>query len=502
MAWFFGDGWELYAASADAYVGGSYWDSGTGGNFTLVAGRFAGSRALQNSASGIWLTKSSGANESVHHFCLGFEQTAAISGTTLGFYIQLIDGTTNQCAVVFRSDGAILLTSGGPTGTVLATYTGAVAAPSIWNGFEIEVVVHNTAGSIAVRKNGNTSNDFSLGSLNTRGGTANNYANKISLGQQASISNHLIDDFLWRSDASSVAWAGDIRCYTRMPTSDASVQWTPSGSVVPMLNFPGSAGSTLTLGNTAKYLPFVAVCDGTIGSLSLNCTGAATANIKCSLYASGAGVPTTLLGNATTITNPATGTTTWTFSTPVAVTRGVTYYAGFCGDAASGTFGYNTSAPPGGYSPLAGASTNYAAFPPTTPSISGGGNNWQMTVNITPTPANAGFVADAMQDAAATYVSSSTVGQTDLYGIASIGVTPASVIGVTTRALAQKTDAGTRNIGVQLKSGGTTSNGTSTALAVASWGWVWRNDLVDPATGAAWTATGVNNLQPGVTVTA
>jgi hypothetical protein len=125
-----------------------------------------------------------------------------------------------------------------------------------------------------------------------------------------------------------------------------------------------------------------------------------------------------------------------------------------------------------------------------------------MTVNITPTSgANSPFVADIQQDGATSYVSSSTVGQADLYGIAPISATPSSVVAVVTRGLAQKTDAGTRNIGLNLRSGATTSSGASTALNT-SFGWISRTDLTDPATSAAWTATGVNNLQIGATVTA
>jgi hypothetical protein len=52
----------------------------------------------------------------VHHL-VRVQQTAALSGTTLGMYLQLSDGATNQCCIVFRSDGAILLTSATPAGT-------------------------------------------------------------------------------------------------------------------------------------------------------------------------------------------------------------------------------------------------------------------------------------------------------------------------------------------------------------------------------------------------
>jgi hypothetical protein len=90
------------------------------------------------------------------------------------------------------------------------------------------VVIHPTAGRFRVRKNGNTSDDFDSGAtLNTRPG-ANSYANKLTLGQQTRRRQSHIDDLLWRSDASSVPFVGDVRCYTRMPASDASVVFSRS----------------------------------------------------------------------------------------------------------------------------------------------------------------------------------------------------------------------------------------------------------------------------------
>ena len=91
MAWSFGDSFDLYAATADMANG--YWDSGPCA-FNLAAGRFPGSQALQNSSTGVYLTKSSGVNDAVHHFVCSYEQTVAISGTTLSTYLQLLDGTT------------------------------------------------------------------------------------------------------------------------------------------------------------------------------------------------------------------------------------------------------------------------------------------------------------------------------------------------------------------------------------------------------------------------
>jgi hypothetical protein len=340
--WCFGDSFDLYTAIAETAAG--YWDT-LASTPAFVTGRFSGGRAISFSSTGQSLTKASGANDAVHHLTVAFQQTAALSGTTLGGYLELFDGATAQCSIVFRSDGAILLTSGGPAGTALATYTGAVTLQNQWFAFEFEVVINNITGSFKVRTNNATSDSFSATGLNTRGGTANNYANKLQLGEQQTINAHLFDDILWRSDPSSVPWLGDIRCYARMPASDAAVQ----------------------------------------------------------------------------------------------------------------------------FSRLGGA-TNFSQ------------------------------VSEAHQDGATSYVFDNVVSHNDLYGIASIPVTPASVVAVTTRGFAQKSDAGSRTGAIQLKSGGTTVQSTNGSTLSTTFAWVWRADQTDPATGAAWTPTAVNNLQIGPVV--
>ena len=500
MAAWFGDGFDLYALPADALLG--YWDSGTTTSFNLGTGRFSGSRDIVLAATGSWLVKSSGSNDAVHHIVCAYQQTQAVSGSQLGLYFQLSDGTTNQCCVVFRSDGAILLTSATPAGTVLATYTGAVTASGTWYAFEFEVVINNATGSFAVRKNGNTSNDFSATSLNTRPGT-NNYANKLTVGCQTSLTGSACDDLLWRSDAAAVPWVGDIRCFTRRPASDAAVQWTPSGATVSQVPIYPQSSSSSTIGNNAYYIPFQAVADGTIGSVSLQITTASTANFKCSFFNSSTpivsgGVPTTVMGSSTApVSAPPIGNAVFTFSPPLAVTRGTYYFLAFRTDAgngqwnmsSSGSFGYNSSL------------VSYASFPAANPASLGASPSPYCSVVLTPTSAvNAPSVSEPQQDAAASYVFSSTVGQADLYTLTGIDSTPTSIIGVTTRGLLQKSDAGTRIVTVDLKSGGMTVHSGSGVLNT-TWGWVYKTDLVDPATGSAWTPTGVNSAQIGVTVT-
>jgi hypothetical protein len=279
-----------------------------------------------------------------------------------------------------------------------------------------------------------------------------------------------------------------------------SAQFTRSGSVVPVT--PYVQGTTsLTSNTTPRYTPFVAPCDGTVGSVIASLSAGATGNLKCSLFGnSGGNTPGAVLGSATTLANPATGSNTLTFGTPVSVTRGTTYWIGFQGDV-SLTWNTSTNLGAGTYSNSGAAgsgSPTYTSFPVANQTVTAAVAAI-VTVNITPTTlSNAAFVAENATDYAGGYDYSSTVGQSDLYAIAPIGSTPSSIVGVTTRAYAQKSDAGTRILAVQLQSGG--SNVQTTGVLNTSWNWIARNDLVDPATGAAWTATGVNNALIGVQV--
>ena len=485
----FGDSFDLYAAMNDLAAG--YWDSLLVGANTLVAGRFTGSQALRHSSATGLLTKSSGQNDAVHHVVCAFRQTAALSGTSTGLSFVFTDGATNQCSIVFRSDGAVLLTSGLPTGSVLATYTGAVTAANTWYGFEFEVTIHNTAGSFKARKNGNTSDDFSAGSLNTRN-SANNYANKIQVGEWVTVSTQDLDDFIWRSDASSVPFVGDIRGYARMPVSDVSTQFSKAPPTV-----TASTGTFTTIAistSVARYTQFTAAYDGTIATATLSLATGYTGNMKCSIFASSGSGPTTVLGSATTINNPVTGTNTYTFPTPVAVVKGGQYYIGFCTDTSAGNWNVTNASASIGVT----TATTYAAFPAANQSPSN--SSIPATSVLITVTTNNSLVNETQQDGTTSYVYDATVNDADLYAIASIGGVPSNVVAVTTRGFFSKSDAGARGAQVQLKSGATTAGSTPTLLS-NTFGWLYRTDVTDPATGSAWTGAAVDALQIGPKVT-
>lgn len=494
MTYTFGDGFDLYAAVGDMYLG--YWDSGTGSagnNTTLATGRFTGSQCLSETLGNVTLgIKNSGANDAVHHIVCAY-RTTVLSGTNAGLYFQFGDGTSAQCSIVFRSDGTILLTSGGPTSTTLATYSAAVSAINTWTAFEFEVIINNTTGSFSARKNGNSSNDFSLGSLNTRAGTSNNYANRLTVATSTlSAVTVLLDDVLWRSDASSVSWAGDLRCLTRMPASDVSTQFTKGVTTLTYQPFTVFTTSNCSAG-TARYTPFTAQYTGTVGTVALSIGAAFTGNMKCSLFSDSSGSPSSSLASANTITNLGNGFNTFTFSSPPSVTKGTQYWVGFDPDSTSGSYSVSSASTDGRSS-----TTAYASFPAASPVVS----NASAPIIIVTTTLTFNFplVAEAQEDGTSSYVYDSTVGHNDLYTIASLSSTPASTFMVTTRGFAEKTDAGSRLGAVQIKSGATTVQSTSTALNT-SFGWLFRTDLTDPNTSTTWTNTAVNSVQIGPVVT-
>ena len=491
MAWSFSDSFDCYATTADL-INTGYWDNGgvIGGSSLLIAGRFAGSQALHWQNAGSSVTKTSGVNDAVHHFVFAFRQTNPVTGTTLGAYFQLFDGTTAQCSVVFRSDGAILLTSGGPGGTVLATYSGAFPLVNTWYAFEVEVVVSNSAGWMKVRKNGNPTEDFTSSLTLDTQVSANAYANKLQFGMNTAFP-HEFDDLYWRSDASSVAWMGDIRAIARAPASDASVQFsrTPSTVSVSQISTPSTTASKAA--NAGTMSAFVASYTGTISSGTISVATGGTGNMKAAIYDATRSNP---LATSNAVVNPVTGSNVITFGTPLAVTRGTTYYLAVDQDT---TIVYNVT----GSSANQGTfTTTYASFPAINPTVTVSGSGVVGTVNIGPS-FNYETVNEAQQDATTSYVYDSVPGHADLYGIAAIASTPLTTFAVTTRAYMIKSDAGTRTAAVQLKSGATTDASPTVVLTPSNWQWAWKHYTSDPD-GGAWTAAAVNVAQVGPTVIA
>jgi len=97
------------------------------------------------------------------------------------------------------------------------------------------------------------------------------------------------------------------------------------------------------------------------------------------------------------------------------------------------------------------------------------------------------------------YISSATVGHKDLYDLTNLSTTPLTIDAVQTVLVGRKDDATTREVRTNLKTGSTTTNGATRAMAAT---YVTTSDLylLNPDTAAAWVASDINAAQLGVEV--
>jgi len=104
---------------------------------------------------------------------------------------------------------------------------------------------------------------------------------------------------------------------------------------------------------------------------------------------------------------------------------------------------------------------------------------------------------DPGNDGDATFNESNTAGHKDLFALANLPSLAGTIHAVGVACVGKKTDALSRFFRNLLRSGGTNYEGADVALSGTAYGGKQTIWMTDPATSAAWTATGVNNMQAG-----
>jgi hypothetical protein len=504
MGWIVGDSFDYYGNTAD--LARSVWDSlGNSGSFATPG---AGTRfgVGQDYSVTVFdnLSKTFPSNESSVYVVCAQYRPGAQSGTQVELYFLLKDGATTQCVICFMSNGSIQLRAGSTSGTVLATYANAFSQ-DVWIHFQIRVVIDAAAGSFTVRKNGATTDSFSATGLATRGGTSNNYVNGLTLGlQNGYIAGHYIDDLLifGGSGAAPNNWVGDVRALCLMPVADTAqkqstpVPATPTTTFAPGGTFIGQTfnGNTIYWSGTAKPTR-----GGMLQQITVNSNGSGPPHAKLALYFNDgpSGAPGTLVAVSNEVATPASsGAISFTFPAGTFVSPFRTYYVALLTDANWGVVNFSNN------STVYTLARTYASGFPTTASglttLTGSvfGFTWTVT---------AGGSCVALNEQQATgdtdYVFDSTVGDMDLYDMDDLPVNPVQIIGVVSKLYVKKSDAGTRNAQLQVKSGATQVTGPDTVLG-STYGYLSRADAVDPNTATSWTIPGVNAVQVGHKVTA
>lgn len=522
MVYVIGDGFDTYSAASDAYAGaGAYggWTSGVNNILRGDKARFGYGGSIIFSD----LTKTGGPNHGTYFFTMAMNYTGTLGspwgdGTSAVSFI-LKDSGTSQMSMYWGSGGSLFVYSGAFS-TLLLTVPSAFLANS-WDHWQVKCVIHPTAGEVHIRKNGSATDNWAITGVNTRAGTANNYANEIRI-QGNNAADCYVDDVLIYTGTGNAPndWVGDVRCYTVYPTLDtAQKQFTPVNVGTPQMILGVTTNSGTPVGLTAGEVktshPRFVTEGGTFTSVSVEFAATYTGNVKLGLYlmdgntqgfgsdaatpsssTSSSCLPGTLVAVSNAVTNPTTGANTFTFASTVGVLSKKYYCWALLGDATvasclkvASSADRLTYTVPGGYA---------AGFPTQLATLGTWGlfANADFTAYTTLTVTNAGYVSENAQDGTTTYLQDSTVGHYDLYDMNDLNYTPVSVIGVNLKAHVAKTDAGARGFKIAGKSGATTFE-TAEFTPLTTFSPITTFYNTDPNTSATWTQAGVAALQIG-----
>lgn len=493
MALIFRDSFDFYATIND--VGANYWDAvDTGGALVAAANtRFGVGQAYQpfaGTGTGSQISKTYAASSSTLFITCAFYANFALSGTSNVHGFRIFDGATVQCSIYFENNGDIRLYRGDAS-TLLGTYTAAFAGTT-WTHFQFKIVLGTgTSGEFHIRKNGNTSDDYTLTGVNNAG-AATTQSTKTDIFKSGNNQQTWYDDLIIHDSSGSAPWndwLGDVRAVQVMPNSDSAVQFTQGQATLTEGNSTATSTRSLATNTQTTMLQFTPKRSGTLANLIVQFNAAATGNVNCAIFDSagaGGGPGSQLTNGATTpITNPVINANTFTFATPPTVVANTTYWLLIISNVAATL--KSTSGNVQQYTQAKTYSAGAFDSPMSLTSVSTTPVNVLATINIAN---NYQLVQELIEDGATSYVFSSTVNHVDLYGNPGLTFTPTSILGVSVRGFVAKSDAGARSGALTLKSNTTTNVGPTLALPTSFQNILMVQDT-DPNTAAAWSASGL-----------
>jgi len=487
MAVIFCDGFDMYSSLTDMVL----WSNTSGDSLTNVTPPFGNGQTLRLTTTASTATFTSATNETTVY---GSIRVFIVSGSSAQYTaFTLTDAGTAQCTIRFNCDGSIGLYTGGPTGTLLQTYTG-LYTPSTWHGFQFKIVISNTVGSIEIRQDGVTSNTITKTGVNTRGGTTNAFVNGFSVINTSIVANGIDDVFLNNTSGNQpTSWPGDVRAIQQTPTASTQKNFDV---VTPTLYQPGqliSANAVNISAGTAVYLPFTLNAKYTsIIGIRVSIFASITGNVRVAVFDNSAAgsKPGVALGSVS-INNPQAQAYDLIFSSPITITGGATYYAAIDQDISTNYRGAGTQ---NAYN----SATAYASFPTNNPSVSlTAVQNFFFQVIVGADTSDG--ILELIQDGDTTYVYTSTV-EEDKYSMSPIG-TGYSVVAMQYYAMYKRSDVGARTMQLSVAANGSADTALFTDAAIPqTYAYKFKTIENDP-TGAAWTPSHVNGAIVGLAVT-
>ena len=210
MTVLFISGFDWTASSADL---SRKFDTVYSAGLTASDSRYGGYSLSLSGGLGAYVHKLLPTGSNYDTVCAGFAYRTL--GLTNSMIFTLQDGSGYQITLYLQSDGYLRIYRGDYNGTLLDTTSTYPLSANVWAFIEIKVYIHDSAGTVQLKVNGNTVSN--LTSQDTRQYGA--YITYVSYRNQGTQQFRFCD--LWITDGE---FLGDCRIKTYFPDSDETYQ--------------------------------------------------------------------------------------------------------------------------------------------------------------------------------------------------------------------------------------------------------------------------------------
>jgi len=463
-----------------------------------------------------YITPTSVISQSLHNlpggygtFFFGCRFYQGVSGTSPQGVIYFNDQFgTEQFHLITTIYGAIFVYRGA---TLLGTAWNAFV-PNIWNYLEVGAVIGTgTSGSITLRINGNTV--LTLSGINSQNSAASSLVAQYGFQLVNASGSNFYSNIYFCDNTGAAPWntfLGETRILARWPTGNNSVQFTPVTSAPDIANgIAASASGASVTANTVRFNRIQVTRGGQVTAVRLYWFAAYTGHWKLAIYSDNGSAP-----NAGNAPNPASilyqsaeQTNSVAGFNSISVAGGPTLTPGYYWVAvlldANGTSVMGSSTTTGSNNPFQSYTATYASgFPTSLGTASNSATMDFVAVAISTANNYQNIYGIPPANPAVLYNADNVSGHQDSFNMTPGVPSTATVYAINVRSLAYRVDAGPRTLNNLVISGATRGDGAAfgpASFSPASYNSVQHKDIftLDPATGAAWTATAANAAKIG-----
>jgi hypothetical protein len=415
-----------------------------------------------------------------------------------------LDNGNVQFTIFIEVTGKISVWTGSRA-ALIATSTIAITAGS-GHIIEWDITFSSGAGKVSIWLDG-VLTSINLTGVNTQGGSGNAYYNEQgfsggSTGTADWRQDHQYDGFYLASGGPDTPILAQTLVATDWPAADVTVQFTPAVGILGEFyttvysnNAPGA--------NTLFLRKFVPLVDATLDSVSiLPEATSAGAKFKAVAYADNGNTPTggALLSSGTEVVGCTAGQVlTGDLVTPQALVAATPVWIGFITDTSIALLEVDGSLTG------EGAANSYAGGAPGTgPAMTTGLPSWIIFGLCTSMAANWPQVTNGFNNVPEglyNYNTDDTVGHQDLFSFPFLSGSPQNVYFTAMKVNVSNSLGGARTIDVNLKSGATTSAGSSPGQSPPlTWIWAASYFKLDPNGDIAWTPSNLNAADGGYSI--